>query len=151
VNNVGKVNRVCKFTSLCSAPYVCWQRGTAHIRSPLLLSHAAIVRYLLPARRMDTVPLHRPCSAYYAGSANNAEVPRDVESRTVYAKVVKIRLRVGRFACIVLVVAAAYRPWVLRISLISDVLNADSGRYADALITHIHLHDKCIMQQLIYY
>jgi len=35
-----------------------------------------------------------------------------------------------------LVVSATYRLLVFRMSLISYVLNADSGRYADALISH---------------
>jgi len=71
-----------------------WQRSTARIRPTLLLSagRAAIDRYLLPAGptaanlqrwvcccgpmlgqtdgRTGTVPLHRPSSAYYVGSAN---------------------------------------------------------------------------------
>jgi len=36
-----------------------------------------------------------------------------------------------------LVVAAAYQLLVLRLLVISYVLNADSGRYADALISYI--------------
>ena len=76
-----------KITSLCSATYVRWQRGTARIRPPHATA-AAIDRYLLPPgpqqqtrrtllqwengtdRRTDTVPIHRPCSTYYTGIAN---------------------------------------------------------------------------------
>jgi len=36
-----------------------------------------------------------------------------------------------------LVVAAAYQLLVLRLLVISYVLNGDSGRYADALISYI--------------
>ena len=83
---------------MCSAIHVRWQCGNARIRRlravtavPLLLpaSCAAIDWYLLPAgptesgfaavgpcwdSRMDTVPLHRPCSAYYVGSANKDNI-----------------------------------------------------------------------------
>jgi len=81
-----------RITSLCSAAYRHWQSGIARIRTPLLLSagHAAIDRYFLSAsnpaavglllwahagtdRRTDTVPLHRPWYAYYAGSANKQQ------------------------------------------------------------------------------
>jgi len=81
--------------SLCSASYICWQRGTARIccGATATKHHTALDQYLLFARptaanlqlsslwranvsadeqthkRMDTVPLHRPCTAYYAGNA----------------------------------------------------------------------------------
>ena len=44
---------------------------------------------------------------------------------------ITVRVRV-----IGLVVAAVYRSLVLRVSLISYVMNADSGRCADALISY---------------
>ena len=81
-----------RITSLCSAAYRHWQSGIARIRTPLLLSagRAAIDRYFLSAsspaavglllwahagtdRRTDTVPLHRPWYAYYAGNANKQQ------------------------------------------------------------------------------
>jgi len=39
---------------------------------------------------------------------------------------------------VVVALAAAYGPLVLRMSLIFYVLNADSGRYADALVSWLH-------------
>ena len=74
-----------RHNSLCPAIlYVRWQHSTARIRRPLL--HAAIDRSAtdraaaagrrrtLQQRADGTdrrVPFHRPCCAYYAGSANN--------------------------------------------------------------------------------
>jgi len=54
------------------------------------------------------------------------------ERRTVCANVVKLGLVLE--SGLGLVVAAAYRPLVLRTSFISYVLNADSGRYANSPI-----------------
>ena len=80
--------------NLCSATYIHWQCVTAHI----CLLHAAIAAIdqclSVPAwahsskpaavgmqcshvgtdRRMDTVPFHRPCSAYCVGCANNNNI-----------------------------------------------------------------------------
>ena len=86
-------------TSLCSASYVSCKRGTARICccapccGPVLLRHRPCSsRSISPTRRAhsskpaarfcsggigqtdgqtDAVPLNRPCSAYYAGRANN--------------------------------------------------------------------------------
>ena len=76
---VGPQQTVCKHVQ---ATYVRWQRGTARICLPPL--QQAIDIFYPPAhssnlvrahagldRRTDTVPFHRPCCAYYAGSANN--------------------------------------------------------------------------------
>ena len=78
---------------MCSATYVRWQRGTARIRRPHAAA-ATIDRYIRPAgptaasllgqsgterrtdgqtnKQTDTVSYHKPCYAYYAGSANNS-------------------------------------------------------------------------------
>ena len=48
--------------------------------------------------------------------------------------------RASVYVGIALVVAAEYRPLVLRTSLISCVLNADSGRYADTLISYYYYY-----------
>jgi len=74
-------------TSPRSATYVCWQRGTARIRPPLLQQSIdiswkpAAAGLLLRAhagtdRRTDTVPFHRPCSAYYAGNASDQSMTK---------------------------------------------------------------------------
>ena len=69
-----------------------WQRGTARIQPPTPLlqqsvyischqthsskpSAAGLLLWTLD-RRTDTVPFHRPCSTYYAGSAHKAGVAR---------------------------------------------------------------------------
>ena len=70
------------FTSVCSATYVRWQRGTARIRPPLL--HQSIDISGTPGpqqqtyahagadRRKDTVPFHKPFCDSYEGSANKS-------------------------------------------------------------------------------
>jgi len=73
-------------TNLYSASYVSWQRGTARIRCWAPGSNRSISPATAsPNQRRsvaetdgrtdgqtDTRPLHRPCSACYAGSTNNS-------------------------------------------------------------------------------
>jgi len=96
-------------TSLSSATYVRWKRGTARIR-PSHDATEAIGRYLLHARRAhsskpaaagllvwalaetdeqvvswtdrptDTVPFHRPCSAYIVSSAKKIVMTSKLQS-----------------------------------------------------------------------
>ena len=50
--------------------------------------------------RMDTVPFHRPCSAYCAGSANNSKIATDLCFRTRYPQIsVKIKPRLIKYLC----------------------------------------------------
>jgi len=83
----------CVWAIIRSATYVRSQRGTARIRTPLLQQSIDISCQPGPLqqtyssgfavgpcldrevddRQTDTVPFHRPCSAYYAGSANNLQ------------------------------------------------------------------------------
>jgi len=66
---------------------------------------AAIDRYLLPAgptaaNLPDTVPFHRPCSAYCAGSANNSKIATDLCFRIRYPQIsVKIKPRLIKYLC----------------------------------------------------
>jgi len=78
---------------------------------------AAIDRYLLPAgptaanlphaaaagewdRRTGTVPFHRPCAAYYTGSANNSKIATDLCFCTRYPQIsVKIKPRLIKYLC----------------------------------------------------
>ena len=86
----GQSSPAAQTTRRSSASWVCWQRGTARICPPLLQQSIDIFCLLGPQqqtcsrgfaavgpcwdRQMDAVPFHRPCSTYYAGSANNNTV-----------------------------------------------------------------------------
>ena len=84
-----------KNMSVCSASYISWKRGTARIRCCARAAAAPAVQQSMDIsyqpdpqqqtrlmllqradgqtrtdRRTDTVPLHGPCSTYFAGSAN---------------------------------------------------------------------------------
>ena len=50
--------------------------------------------------RTDTVPFHRPCSTYCAGSANNSKIATDLCFRTRYPQIsVKIKPRLIKYLC----------------------------------------------------
>ena len=55
----------------CLANYICWQRGTAHIPPPCCSSRSISPVAL---QQTDTLSFHRPCCAYFVGSASNCHV-----------------------------------------------------------------------------
>ena len=71
-------------TSLCLATctYARWQRGTARIRPPDAAAGLLLLAYAETDRRTDTVLLHRPWSAYYAGTANKGVSGRRIHRPT---------------------------------------------------------------------
>jgi len=92
-------------TSLCSASYISWQRGTAHIRPPPLLQlqlgpavHATVNWYLLHTWPTAANPLQRCAVARWDGQTDYACQLHSPAPHTMWA--VPITFRFVQWVCV---------------------------------------------------